>query len=69
MAEENTFSGSIDLYMVDLTLLREQKQAVVDACSDDPRDHALQGLLNFLDYIQDCIAVEVGEEKVFGKLD
>ena len=54
---------------VDLDLLREQKQALIEACDEnDQRDKDLIGLVYLIDSIQDQIVCEFdNEEDVFGK--
>ena len=65
-----SFTGMIKLDNIHLELLREQKKALLEAHdSDDSRDKPLLGLVHLIDFIQDAMAEQVGEQAVFGKLD
>lgn len=56
----------IDVTDVDWRLLRKQKAALVDAAGNSESPF-LQGLVHFLDDIQDQAALCIGETRVFGK--
>jgi hypothetical protein len=66
---------NVDLTKTDWALLRKQKQNLLDldfvrANGKKPRvkeTDLLDGLLNFIDCIQDEAAEQIGEETVFGK--
>jgi len=59
----------IDLTLTDWKLLRKQKSKVAKLTSDSSTKDKeyLDGILNFLDYIQDAAAEKIGENTVFGK--
>jgi hypothetical protein len=68
----------IDMSNVDWRLLRKQKLALLTVSHLISKAHphvgienidhtAIDGLINFLDFIQDCAAEIIGEEEVFGK--
>jgi len=61
------FKGIVEID-VDLDLLQNQKQALLEAYDPgDKRDELLEGLLYFLDHIQDQVADQLqDEEAVFG---
>ena len=62
----------IDLSKVDWNMLKKQKDILVFIRNDYedvdyPRWDILNGVIHFLDNIQDQVAEQIGEEKVFGK--
>jgi hypothetical protein len=62
----------IDLSYTDWELLKDQKQVVLKTInkkttSKKDREY-LEGLLNWIDFVQDKAAEQIDEEKVFGKL-
>ena len=53
----------------DLKMLRKQKAILVTLAHEPSKDaDLLNGLVHLLDSIQDQIADQIGERKVFGKL-
>ena len=56
---------------IDWELLRAQQREFIDFINDTDLPQvqldAFDGILNFIDYIQDIAAIEIGEETVFGK--
>lgn len=66
---------SVNLTKTNWALLRKQKAALIRAVEDkdvneeDQKDRELlDGLVNFLDHIQDSAAEVLGEQKIFGRL-
>ena len=57
----------VDVGGVDWTILRKQKHYLVTMSMDDD-DENIEGLINFLDTIQDQAADVIGENEVFGRL-
>lgn len=61
----------ITLDNVDWQLLRTQKAELVDMCAGNVLEthevNAVDGIIHFLDHIQDQAAKVLGEEQVFGK--
>ena len=60
----------VDVDKVDWKLLREQKDCLLQVrnyIKKPPVATVIDGIISLLDDIQDQAAVEIGEEKVFGK--
>lgn len=59
----------IDLSNTDWKLLREQKGKLFDSFINKRNNNQewVEGLLNFLDYIQDEAAKQLSDETVFGE--
>jgi hypothetical protein len=62
---------SVDLSNTDWKLLRKQKKGLLLLLDKTEyllsAKKSLDGLLNFIDYIQDEAAKQIGEKNVFGK--
>jgi len=66
---------NIDISNTDWELLREQKIVLLDQIAQLRKNDAnsfealqLEGIISWMDFIQDQVAEQLGEEKVFGKL-
>ena len=54
----------VDLTNTDWKLLRKQKTALIKS---NINTDVIDGLLSFVDHIQDAAADQIGEKEVFGK--